>query len=141
MISPRRLAISAILAGALALMVWGFTLVRPTDPPITFNNPAIHQVTPRPGDQVLRQTRISVILNQAYTLSYENAEGFAINNIGIPQDELEIIPGLNQYVFTASPNKLLAELPPNRVCVSLLIKRMDNAPDPNERFSWCFATH
>ncbi len=141
MITRRRLVISLILAGCVALMGWGFTLVRPTNQPIVIKDSAVKALIPAPGDRVLRQAFISATLAQDYTLAYDTSPGFAVAAVGIPQDQLQIVPGLNQYFFYPGPGKELTELPSGRVCVSLRLKRVLIPTDPGRPFGWCFFTH
>ncbi|MDP9073016.1 MAG: hypothetical protein M3N98_02375 [Actinomycetota bacterium] len=141
MITRRRIVISIILAAAVAVMVFGFTQVRPTNQAVLYKDPAILDLTPKPGDLVLRETRVGVTLSQAYTLAYGSLNGMAINRIGIPQDQLDIIAGLNQYYFYPAPGKEISELPVGRVCVDLRIRRVVDVTDPGRQFSSCFQTH
>jgi hypothetical protein len=140
-ITVRRAVISVILAACFSLLFFSFTQVRPTHTAPTYNNPAVTTVTPAPGDAVLRQSGVEVTLKAGFALAYDNSLGMAIGGVGIPQDQLVIIPGLNQYFFTPGDGKQLAELPASRVCVGLLISRTASPADPPSRFSWCFQTH
>jgi hypothetical protein len=144
-ITVRRAVISVILAACAALMVVGFTQVRPTKTPLIFKNSAVVRVAPEPGDLVLRQSMVTITLAQGYTLAYENEQGFEIgvngSSVGIPQDELQILPGQNQYSFSPGPGRQFAELPVGRVCVTSIIRRAVAVADPGQKFSWCFQTH
>jgi hypothetical protein len=144
-ITARRAVISVILAACAALMVYGFTQVRPTKTPVIFKNSAVVSVVPAPGDLVLRQSMVGITLAQGYTLAYENVEGFEIgvngSSVGIPQDELQILPGQNQYSFSPAPGRQFSELPVGRVCVTTTIRRAANVADAGQTFSWCFQTH
>ena len=141
MITRRRIVISVILAGAVAVLVFGFTLVRPTDQAVVYTDPAVKVLYPKPGDLVLRETRVGVTLGQDFTLAYATTNGMAINKIGIPQDQLDVIAGLNQYFFYPAPGKEISELPVGRVCVDLRIRRVVDPNDAGRQFSWCFQTH
>ena len=96
MITARRAVISLILAGCAALMVWGFTLVRPTNTPVVFRNSAVVGVSPDPGALVLRQSSVSVTLASGFNLATDNIDGMAISvngaTVGIPEDEVQILP-------------------------------------------------
>ena len=141
MITVRRVVISVILAACFSLLFFSFTQVRPTRTSPVYNNPAVVTVTPEPGNLVLRQSGIEVTLKSGFSLAYEDSLGLAVNLVGIPQDQLVIIPGLNQSYFTPGPGKQMTELPVGRVCVGLLISRDASPADPPARFSWCFQTH
>ena len=144
MITARRAVISLILAGCIALLVLSFTLVRPTHTPIVYKNSAVVRVFPEEGTSTLRQANVSVILASGYTLATQNTEGmsFAISGarVGIPQDEIQILPGQNQYSFSPGPGRQFSELPPGRVCVVLQIVHRVNINETPQQFSWCFLT-
>lgn len=126
-------------------MVWGFTLVRPTHTAVVYLSSHVVQVYPEAGTSILRQTNVSVILAQGYTLAYETTEGMKISVnhatvYPIPQDELQILTGQNQYSFTPAPGRQLTELPAGQICVVVQITRDTNLTDPGTPFSWCFQT-
>lgn len=145
MITARRAVISLILAGCAALMVWGFTLVRPTNTPVIFKNSAVVRVSPEPGALVLRQSSVSVTLAPDFNLATDNVDGMAIAangaTVGIPVDELQILPGQNQYSFAPGPGRQFSELPVGRVCAVVQIQRAATPGTPPTPFSWCFQTH
>jgi hypothetical protein len=138
LITARRIVISLILAASFVGLGYGLSLSRGTTKPLIYSDPSVKALTPQPGDLALRQARIGVTLTPDFTLAEANAIGFSINGTGIPQDQLEIIPGLNQYFFTPGSGKDVSQLPPGRNCVSLRIKRAADPTDQGHPFSWCF---
>lgn len=138
MITPRRIVISVLLAICLVGIPFGFSLGRSDTAPIVYKDPAVRSLTPQPGDLALRQARIGVTLATPFTLAEASTDGMSIDGIGIPEDQLEIIPGLNQYFFTPGAGKDVSSLPPGRNCVQILIKRVIDPTDPGRSFSWCF---
>ena len=94
-----------VVAGALALMVWGLSGTRPTSTPITYANPAVQSVQPEPGALALRQEAIGVTLKPNYTLAQQTTDGMSVNSTGIPQDQIQVMPSLNQYLFTPGEGK------------------------------------
>jgi hypothetical protein len=144
-ITKRRVIISVILAFCAALLVLSFTLVRPTNTVASLSDHRVVAVTPQPGDLVLRQSSVGVTLATGYTLAYDTENGLAIgvngSVVGIPLDELQILPGQNQYSFAPAPGRQFSELPVGRVCVKVLIRSNLNTGDPGTPFSWCFQTH
>ena len=145
LITLRRIVISLILAACLVGLGYGLSLSRSTSKPIIYKDSAIKVLTPEPGDLALSQATIGVTLAPAYTLADTNSPGFAISTgngtVGIPQDQLDIVAGLNQYFFTPGPDKDVTQLPPGRNCVTLHIKRADDPSDQGHAFSWCFQSH
>jgi hypothetical protein len=144
-ITKRRVVISVLLAGCFALLVVSFTLVRPTNTVASLSDHRVVTVSPNPGDLVLRQSSVGVTLATGYTLAYDVDNGLAIgvngSVVGIPLDELQILPGQNQYSFLPGPGRQFSELPVGRVCVKVLIRRSISLGDPGTPFSWCFQTH
>jgi hypothetical protein len=138
LITPRRIVISVLLAACAVGLIYGASLGRPDNKPIVYSDPAIVSLTPQPGEAAPRQARIGATLATPYTLAQQNADGMSINGQGIPQDQIEVIPGLNQYFYTPGPGKEVSSLPPGRNCVALLIKRVTDPTDLGHPFSWCF---
>lgn len=138
MITPRRVIISVLLAACAVGLAYGASLGRPDNKPITYSDPAIKSLTPQPGDLALRQARVGVTLATPYTLAQQSSSGMSINGQGIPQDQIEVIPGLNQYFYTPGPGKEVSSLPPGRNCAQLIIKRVIDPTDQGHPFSWCF---
>jgi hypothetical protein len=140
-ITPRRVVISIVLAGCLVLLVWGLDQTRSATAPVIYTDPAVVALEPMPGVLALRQERIGVTLTSAFTLAQATTSGIAINGTGIPQDQIEVVPGLNQYFFTPGPGKDVSALPPGRNCVTIVIKRVTDPTDTGHRFGWCFNSH
>jgi hypothetical protein len=137
-ITGRRVLISLLLAGAVAILVWGLTGVRPTSTQIIYKDPAVVSTEPVPGAQALRQERVGVTLTAGFTLAQSTASGLSINRTGIPQDQIEVEPGLNKYFYYPAPGKEVAALPPGRNCATAMIRRVTDPTDTGHPFSWCF---
>lgn len=141
MITGRRIVISLLLAGCLALLLWSLSTARSGTAPIIYTDPAVVTLEPQPGALALRQERIGVTLKSDSTLAQSTTTGLLIDGIGIPQDQIEVVPGLNQYFYTPGPGKEVATLPPGRNCATILIKLVTDPKDNGHRFSWCFNSH
>jgi hypothetical protein len=143
-ITRRRLIISVVLAGALAIFVYSFTLVRPTDTPVIFKNSAVVRVSPVPAALVLRQSSIGITLSTGYSLATAAVDGLAISfngsTTGIPLDQLQIQPGQNEYTFSPGSGRQFSELPVGRVCAIAQIQKTNQPEIPPTPFSWCFQT-
>jgi hypothetical protein len=139
LITSRRIVISLILAACFVGLGYGLSLSRTPKPLV--DDPRVMALTPQRGELVLRQARIGVTLAPGFTLAEADAPGFSINGTGIPQDQLDIIPGLNQYFFTPGSGKDVSQLPPCRNCVSLRIQRIGDQTYHGPPFSWCFVSH
>ena len=141
MITRRRIVISLLLAGCLALFAWGLSTTRPANTPVIYTDPAVVTLEPQQGALALRQERIGVTLTSDTTLAQTTTSGLSIDGIGIPQDQIEVVPGLNQYFYTPGPGQEVATLPPGRNCVTIVIKRVTDPTDNGHRFGWCFNSH
>ena len=144
MITKRRLVISVILAATLAIFVFSFTLVRPANTPIIFKNSAVVRVSPQLGSLVLRQSSVAITLAAGYSLATTSSDGLAIVSngatTGIPQDELQIQPGQNEFTFAPGAGRQFSELPVGRVCAVAQIAKSTQPDLPPTPFSWCFQT-
>jgi hypothetical protein len=138
LINRRRIVISLLLAACAVGLVYGASIGRPDTKPITYTDPAIVSLTPAPNEAAPRQARIGATLATAYTLAQQNVDGFSINGQGIPEDQLEVVAGLNQYFYTPGPGKEVSSLPPGRNCAELIIRRVTDLTDAGHPFSWCF---
>jgi hypothetical protein len=140
LVTGRRLVISALLAGCAVFLVWGLQGIRTQNGPIIYTDPAVKSLTPAPGSAAPRQSHIAVTLNQPFTLGSNNANPMTINDQGIPQDQIEEFPGLNQFWYTPAEGKAISSLPRGRNCVSIFIRSVVNPADPGRTFAWCFSS-
>jgi hypothetical protein len=138
LITGRRIVISVLLAGCAVLLVWGLSGVRTQTGPVIYNDPAVKSLTPPPGAAAPRQSHIAVTLNQPFTLGSTNTNPMTIDGQGIPQDQVEVFAGLNQFWYTPAPGKQISALPRGRNCVSIFIHSAVNPADPGRTFAWCF---
>jgi hypothetical protein len=143
-ITRRRLVISVILAGTLALFIYSFSITRPASTPIIFKNSAVVTVSPLPAALVLRESSIGITLSQGYALATANVDGLSISTngatTGIPLDQLQIQPGQNEFTFAPAPGRQFSELPVGRVCAVAEIEKTAEPNLPPSSFSWCFQT-
>ena len=100
--------------------------------------PAVDRVIPNPGDEVLQQQRVGVVLDARYRLSSlvifpsEQATG----GIDVTA-EVDHIEGLNRFEFAPGDGRLIAALSPDTNCALarfVLIAR----PEESDTVRWCF---
>ncbi len=101
--------------------------------------PAVDRVIPSPGDEVLQQQRVAVVLDARYRLSSlvilpsENTTG------GVDvTSEVDHIEGLNRFEFAPGEGRLIEALSPDTNCVIarfVLIAR----PEESDTVRWCFS--
>ena len=100
--------------------------------------PAVDRVIPDPGDEVLQQQRVAVVLNARYRLT---------SLVVYPSDQLtggvdvtaEVnhIEGLNRFEFVPGAGRLIEALSPDTNCAIatfVLIAR----PEESDTARWCF---
>lgn len=129
--TPRRVVSSVLLALAFAGLYLAFVLHDDTPNP-RLRPQAVRSVSPEPGTLQLRQTEIFAELQPAYRAT------LSVNGTTIPDDQLEVIEGLNRVSFTPGPDRELETLPPGRTCAEVTYELVtDPAAEPG-RYRWCF---
>ena len=99
---------------------------------------AVDRVIPNPGDEVLQQQRVGVVLDARYRLtsmvilpSDNTTEGVDVTS------EVEHMEGLNRFEFAPGEGRLIEALSPDTNCAIarfVLIAR----PDESDTVRWCF---
>jgi hypothetical protein len=134
LLTPRRLVISLILALSLTGMGWALNQTR-TTPRFVYKDSAIHLIVPSEGDLDLRQARIGVEIDAAWTGVLQ------IDGVEIPEDQVQRVVGLNQIYYTPGPGKETGALAPGRHCATAFVWRINQTRDQGHPFSWCFNVH
>ena len=129
--TPRRLVSSVLLAVAFVGLYMAFIL-HDDSPNPKLRPQAVRTVSPDPGTLQLRQTEIFAELQPAYrgTLS--------VNGTVIPDDQLDVIDGLNRISFTPGEGRELEELPPGRTCAEVSFEQITDPDVEPGRYRWCF---
>ncbi len=133
-ITARRLAISVILALCVVGMGWALSQTR-TTASVVYRDSAIVQVFPAEGDLDLRQARIGVEINQAWTGVLE-VDGFEL-----PENQVERVVGLNQIFYYPGPGKVTGALAPGRHCATAFVWQVIRTRSSGHPYSWCFNVH
>lgn len=127
----RRVVSSVLLSVAFAGLVVAFW--EHDDSPTTAPPPRqVLTVSPEPGSLQLRQTEIFAELDPTYT------GGLEINGTAIPDDQLDVIEGLNRIAFTPREGLELEELPPGRTCAVVTFDQTISPGGDPGRYRWCF---
>ena len=101
-------------------------------------SPAVDRVIPSPGDQVLQQQLVGVVLDARYRLS--SLVVFPSDQVGSGVDvtaEVNHIEGLNRFEFDPGEGRLIEALSPDTNCAVatfVLIAR----PEEADTVRWCF---
>lgn len=101
-------------------------------------SPAVDRVIPNPGDEVLQQQRVAVILDARYKLSslvvYQSEQLTGGVDVTAQVDHIE---GLNRFEFVPGEGRLIEALSPDTNCAVatfVLIAR----PEEADTARWCF---
>ena len=131
LVTVPRVVMSVLLALAGAGLYVAFTL-REDPTPAAGRPPQVKTVSPEPGSLQLRQTEIFVELTAAYTGS------LTVNGVRIPEDQLQVIRGLNRYSFTPGAGREISELPPGPTCAIIEYQRVGDTGSSPGSYRWCF---
>ena len=132
--TPRRILISLILTLSIVGMGWALGQTR-TTPRFVYRDSAIRLIVPSEGDLDLRQARIGVEMDPAWT------GVLLVDGTEIPEDQVERVVGLNQIFYNPGPGKETGALAPGRHCATALVWRISQTRDQGHPFSWCFNVH
>jgi len=127
----RRIVMSVLLAVAFAGMYVAFIL-HDDSPNPRLRPSAVRTVSPEPDSLQLRQTEIFAELDPLFTGTLR------VNDIVIPDDQLEVIEGLNRYSFTPGAGKEIEQLPAGRNCATVGFQRVGETDALPSSFRWCF---
>jgi hypothetical protein len=124
--------VSAILAVALVLLVMAFATKG--EEPTTVRRAGLVRVFPVSGTVALRQEAIGAELEFGY-------EGrIRIDRIDIPDDQLDVIQGINRVSFTPGEGKEISTLDEGRHCVSVFFWPTSSGDASPSQHTWCFTS-
>lgn len=127
----RRVVSSVLLALAFAGIYQAFVL-HDDSPNPKLRPAAVRTVSPEPASLRLRQTEIFVELDPSYRAT------LAVNGTPIPDDQLDVLVGLNRYSFTPGPGREIDELPPGRTCAVVTFRQVTDVDAEPGSYRWCF---
>ncbi|HVE47319.1 MAG TPA: hypothetical protein VNA57_11310 [Acidimicrobiales bacterium] len=130
LVTVPRVVMSVLLAFALAAMYVAFT-EHDESPNPRLRPQAIRAVSPLPASLQLRQTEIFV------ELTPEFRGALTVNGIPVPDDQLDVIEGLNRYAFTPGEGKEIEALPAGRACAVVDYTSVDPSAEGGT-YRWCF---
>jgi len=96
------------------------------------DNAAIDRLIPSPDAKILAQDTIGIDLADGYTAT------LALNGTQIPDDQLTVVPQLNQVTFTPGPGKDTQLISAQRNCLVATYWRLSTGPSQSQTQSWCF---
>jgi hypothetical protein len=143
----RRLGISLVIAGALALIVYGFASAQTGDADVVVP-PGIERVLPMPGALVLRQSQVGadlaagyrgvlIIDGQEIPTQDAQAPGGANNDPTVNYDAVFDL-AQNTVLFLPRQGATIEEFAPGEHQVTVVYWRLDESRDDAQSFSWKF---
>lgn len=122
--------VAAVVAvGALVLAV----TQSDTGPDTAVTNPQpVEQLIPGRGELEVRQARVGIDLQPGYTGI------LVVNGVEIPEDQLELVEGLNQVLYQPGEGKEIEAFEPGQVCVVATYWREVETRDDGRSVRWCF---
>jgi hypothetical protein len=138
-ITPRRIVITVLLAGALFGFFYAFTI---GEEPKELASEAVEQLIPAPDDVVLQQNEVGVDLEPGWLAT------LTVNGVRIPEDQVNCrdecpvedvgVDPQNRFVFTPGAGREIEELPSGRVCAGARVWRVAETEADGENVIWCF---
>lgn len=129
-----RLFIIVLVGAAVAVAVVGFAFTGGGGDDLTVSdNPAIEEISPTRGAEVLQQEPITVDLAPGYEGTIER-----LNDIVIPPAEVSFDPTRNIVTFDPAEGKVIETLLPDQNCVTARYWLIAEGPTLASTFTWCF---
>ena len=143
----RRLGISLVIAGALALIVYGFASAQTGDADVVVP-PGIERVLPMPGALVLRQSQVGADLASGYRgvliidgqeipTQDAQAPGAANNDPTVNYDAVFDL-AQNTVLFLPRQGATIEEFAPGEHQVTVVYWKLDESRDNAPSFNWKF---
>jgi hypothetical protein len=130
-LQPRH-AVYALLLVVVAVSVYVLFKKSQTNG-VNIGNGAIERVIPAPGSKILSQDQIGIDLAPGHEAT------LTLNGTPIPEDELLIVPELNQVTFKASPDRETQLIPGQQNCVVATYWLSSTGPTQSSTYPWCFS--
>jgi hypothetical protein len=96
----------------------------------------IERLIPLPNSKMLKQEPIGIDLAAGYEATLTvTAQGLTTP---IPDDQLSVVPALNQFQFVPGPGKEFEEWPAGEVCVIATYWQSETGASQSTNRNWCF---
>jgi len=144
----RRLGVSLVIAGALALIIYGFASAQTGDDAVEITDPAIERVLPLPGALVLRQSQVGadlatgyrgvlIIDGQEIPTQDAQAPGAANNDVAVNYDAVFDL-AQNTVLFLPRQGATIEEFAPGDHQATIVYWKLDEGRDRAKTFAWKF---
>jgi hypothetical protein len=146
-LDKQRLILSAVLAVALGLILYGVLSAETGERAVRITDAAIEGVFPKPGDIVLRQSEVRVDLASGYrgilvidgqeipTFDLVATDGGASSGA---QFDAVFDPALNTVSFTPKVGATIEAFAPDRHTVTAVYWKESEGRDAARQFTWTF---
>lgn len=94
--------------------------------------PGVVSLVPGPGEQVLLQSPIGVVLAPAYDAT------LSVNGVAIPEGQINAPLNPGEVIFQPGQGKVITELLPNVNCMQAQVWRRELGPQTATTREWCF---
>jgi hypothetical protein len=133
--TARRVVLSLLAVGALALIGIGFSMTEEPDPSAKIYDSAVRQVFPSGGELDLRQSDIGFQLAPEYTGRLQ------IDGVDIPDDQVRFQIGLNIWMYRPGPETETGALRPGRHTATAIFWLKGTSEADGRSYSWTFNVH
>lgn len=94
--------------------------------------PGIVALVPGPGDLVLMQSRVGVVVSPEYGASLD------VNGVAIPPDQIDDPLNPGEVLFLPGEGKAVQSLVPETNCVTARVWALVDGPERGNLRTWCF---
>jgi hypothetical protein len=144
----RRFGASVLIAGALALIVYGFASAQTGDQAVQISDPAIERVLPMPGALVLRQSQVGadlapgyrgvlIIDGQEIPTQDAQATGNASSDATVNYDAVFDL-AQNTVLFLPRQGATIEQFAPGDHQATIVYWKLEESRDEAKTFSWKF---
>ena len=144
----RRFGATVLIAGALALIVYGFASAQTGDQAVEISDPAIERVLPMPGALVLRQSQVGadlapgyrgvlIIDGQEIPTQDAQATGNASSDVTVNYDAVFDL-AQNTVLFLPREGATIEQFAPGDHQATIVYWKLEESRDEAKTFSWKF---
>ena len=130
----RRFVLGLVLVASGVGLYVAFAL-HEDSPDLPLRPAVIRFVSPEPGTFEVRQTSIFYELDPRY------AGTLRVDSVAIPDDQLDVIQGLNRVSFTPGKDKQFEAFAPGAHAATAIFWPVGEGPGAAQRYTWRFNVH
>lgn len=130
----RRLVIALAMVGAVAALFFALALYEES-PVLPLRPAAIKFISPAPGSFGVRQGTVFYELGDQYTGTLR------LDSVAIPEDQLDVIGGLNRISFTPGSGKEIEALEPGAHTATAVFWPRGEGRAEARSYTWRFNVH